>query len=203
MYTQPQVSFHPAFASNAKYHAIFMPSYIASTVLHLSLICGMTGQPLFTSGATGTSEPFMDAEVFTKAHAAISEGLSVQADWRTAVTSSGYVFFVMNGIAYPSPAFVVVPASVMPVKSAKILLGVDEGNVPSGWLQESRVLTASRGAAAVQHGANLVLGDFAAPAIAQNLAQRALNFAAKVREIPGFETSIEGLVAGRAGLTVL
>lgn len=201
MYTQPQVSLHPFLLNNAKYFATFMGSYVSSTLLQLSLVCNMTDQSSFTTDF-GT-ENFLDAEAFAKAYEAFDAGKGVQADWSVAAKTNGYVAFTLQGISYAYPAFTNVPASTMSTRSGKILLGIHESSWPAGWLQYGKVLDASRSAALVQHGANLILGDFLAPVALKTVAQRALDFAAKVREVPGYGQSLEGLVVGRAGLTLV
>jgi hypothetical protein len=198
-YTQPQLSMHSSLMTNTKYFASWMGYFISPTLLQLSLLCNVTDQPTYTHDGTGT-EPFMDAEVFNLAYDAFIEGKQIQSEWTAAARTGNYVAYTLAGINYALPAFSDVPESVMPTKSAKILLGVTEAGIHVGWRQNSYVLSASRNAAAVQHGCTLILSDVTAPVVLRDLAQRALTFASKVRNITGYSTSIEDIVVARAGL---
>lgn len=198
-YTQPQVSIHPAFLNNAKFNSMYCVYYISATLLSLSLVCNMTDQPTYTSGGV-PAEPFQDAEVFAKAHAAFTEGKQLQADWDATVRTNSYVWFAMRGISYAVPAFSTF-AGVMPAKSGKILLGFDDGSSPAGWLQDRRGYEAVSNAGYCQHTGVLVMNDPTAPAILQQVANRLFQWSAKVRTTPGFiDPSIEAVLRQRAGV---
>ena len=203
-YSQPQASLHPSMMTNAKANTTYCGSYIAATLLSLSRLCDMLDQPSYVHGSL--VEPFQDAEVFAKAHAAFLEGKALQSEWVAKARTNNYVFFVFVGINYATPAFTTFGGQ-MPQKSARILLqhqtdGQGAVYFDAGWLQVSVGHGAIGNAAYPQLTADLVLADPTAPAVLKDVALRLLAWAARIRTIPGHtqEPSIEAVLLQRAGL---